>query len=130
MSASPASTILFVYGTLMRGDVRAPALAGQQFLGPATTQPRYRLVDCGDYPGLIEAAAGVGIEGELYAVDAECLRKLDLIEGVDEGLYERRPVLLDDRPGAGTVAYFYLGPIDDLPDCGRSWRHWRSQHIR
>lgn len=115
---------LFIYGTLKRGDVRAPLLAGQSFLGEATTAPRYRLFNTGDYPALVEAKplglAGVSILGELWQVDDNCLARLDIEEGVDEGLYERRVIELDGGD-AGVQSYFYLHPVTGMPDCGDHW---------
>jgi len=85
---------IFVYGTLKRGYCRAANLVGQQFLGEAKTLAHYRLFDCGSYPGLVEAENGLEILGEVWTVDAACLRQLDLVEAVEEGLYRRGPIKL------------------------------------
>jgi gamma-glutamylcyclotransferase (GGCT)/AIG2-like uncharacterized protein YtfP len=120
---------LFVYGTLMRGDCRHGALAGQIFLGEAQTLPRYRLYDVGTYPGLVEAAPGLVIEGELWDVDDACLARLDLVEGVPDGLYARRPVALTAPfEHARAQAYFFLESTTGLTDCGPRW-HGRSRGI-
>lgn len=117
-------TPLFIYGTLKRGGVRAPLLAGQTYLGDAATSPLYRLYDTVDYPALVESAPhgidGLSILGELWAVDQACLSRLDEEEGVDEGLYARRPVVLLDQ-SSPVQSYFYLHPIDGLQDCGKEW---------
>jgi gamma-glutamylcyclotransferase (GGCT)/AIG2-like uncharacterized protein YtfP len=114
--------LIFVYGTLKRGGCRAGLLVGQRLLGEAETEPRYRMFDCGSYPGLIDAEAGQSIKGELCAVDAECLRALDLAEGVAEGLYARRPIrLLAPYADEIVEAYFYLPSTAGLPDCGVCW---------
>ena len=116
-------TLLFVYGTLKRGDVRAPLLDGQQYLGQTKTLTVYRLFNTGDYPALVEAEplglAGRAIVGELWRVDAGCLARLDVEEGVDEGLYERSMIKLADAQRAW--AYLYLHPIDGMEDCGDRW---------
>ncbi len=39
--------LLFVYGTLKRGERANRLLSGQRFVGAAETEPRYRLVDLG-----------------------------------------------------------------------------------
>jgi gamma-glutamylaminecyclotransferase len=116
-------TVIFVYGTLKRGDCRAHLLAREQYLGPARTEPRYRLVHCGEYPGLIDVPTdGRSIIGELYAVSAECLARLDLEEGVADGLYARRPVRLGNpHPQRLAEAYFYLLPVDGMSDLGEEW---------
>src|SRR5205814_1029562 len=68
---------LFFYGTLKRGGKNHRLLAGQRFVSPAATAPRYRLFDLGPYPGLVEAAGGVSVRGELWDVTAEYLAPLD-----------------------------------------------------
>ncbi|MBX3440108.1 MAG: gamma-glutamylcyclotransferase [Planctomycetaceae bacterium] len=112
---------VFVYGTLMRGGCRAHALGDEHFLGTARTAPCYRLFDCGEYPGLVPNG-NRSIVGELWEVSARCLEQLDQIEGVDEGLYERRPIQLQP-PGTEhpVEAYFYLMPTTGLVDCGDRW---------
>lgn len=114
---------LFVYGTLKRGDVRAGFLNGQAFIRVAQTEPKYRLFNVGTYPALVEAqpigVEGLAIQGELWEVDRACLARLDLEEGVDEGLYERRDVELCGLGRA--LAYFYLRSVEGLPDCGERW---------
>jgi gamma-glutamylcyclotransferase (GGCT)/AIG2-like uncharacterized protein YtfP len=118
------SATLFIYGTLKRGDVRAPLLAGQRFIGETRTAPRYRLFNTGDYPALVEASSinqpGRSILGELWAVSPACLGRLDFEEGVDEGLYERRAVELMGND-EDAQAYFYLHPVVGMADCGASW---------
>ncbi|MCA9071484.1 MAG: gamma-glutamylcyclotransferase [Planctomycetaceae bacterium] len=113
---------LFVYGTLKRGFSRATVLQGETYLGTARTQTRYRMFNCGNYPGLVEVPEGLSIEGELWEVRPECLERLDEIEGVEIGLYQRVKVLLKsphDRVDAET--YLYLQSIEGMPDCGVRW---------
>ncbi len=120
--SSDQATIVFVYGTLKRSFCRAYALADQQFIGEARTAPKYRLVNCGEYPGLLPADSGKSIQGELYAVDAECLRRLDEIEAVDEDLYRRDRIELESPYHQTTVlAYFYNQDVTGMPDCGTRW---------
>ena len=78
---------LFIYGTLKRGHSRADAMNGQRFLGIAQTAPKYRMFDCGEYPGLVEADDGVSITGELWDVDQVCLNVLDELEGTNIDLF-------------------------------------------
>lgn len=113
---------LFVYGSLKRGFANHHYLAGQTFLGEAVSRPVYRLYAFGDYPAVIEASAGTGysIAGELWEVDAACLRELDRLEDVDAGLYRRAPANL-----AGTddpvILYLFAQDIADLPEVGPIW---------
>lgn len=113
---------IFVYGSLKRGYRLHGLLRDQQFLGTARTVARYRLFDCGHYPGLCDAADGVAIEGEVYVVSDGCLEALDRAEGVDEGLYERRAIALQPPFECTAVqAWFYRRATHGLPDCGTSW---------
>lgn len=119
-----SATLLFVYGTLKRGDVRAPLLDGQVFVCEAKTAACYRLFNVGTYPALTEASplglSGRSIHGELWQVDHACLERLDEEEGVDEGLYERRLIELDgNHPQA--ESYFYLHTVKGMGDCGERW---------
>lgn len=113
---------VFVYGTLKRGHCRAHFLQGQTFLGEARSQSLYRLMNCGEYPGLIDAIDGLSIEGELWDVDARCLVELDREECIDVGLYARRIIqLLPPHEETPAEAYFYLGETRGLADCGTCW---------
>lgn len=118
------ATLLFIYGTLKRGDVRAPLLEGQQYLGVAQTTALYRLFNVGTYPALVEAEPiklpGRSIVGELWQVDNECLARLDEEEGVDEGLYERRVIELVECE-TSVQSYFYLHTVEGMLDCGACW---------
>ena len=87
------------------------------------TAARYRLFDCGSYPGLVIAESnGLAIEGEVYEVSEACLERLDEEEGVDIGLYERcRIQLKSPFDDIEIEAYFYLGDCRTLSDCGVRW---------
>jgi len=97
---------LFTYGTLMRDGCRSRALEQQRFLGIARTRCRYRLLDLGEYPGLVlRDQAGWSIEGELYEVQTGLLPVLDRIEGAP-WLFRLDLVELE-QPAELVVAYFY-----------------------
>ena len=116
-----ARHVVFVYGTLKRGHVRHFALAGQRFLGEAKTLPRYRMVNLGSYPAIVEPGS-FAISGELWEVDVACLALLDEIESVAESEYRRGSILLappyDDL---FVEAYFYDADVSSLPDHGEVW---------
>ncbi|KAJ1292652.1 hypothetical protein BS78_01G006400 [Paspalum vaginatum] len=124
-------TLVFTYGTLKRGFSNHPLLqelsrAGDASLvGAAVTSSRLPLV-CGPYrvPFLLDLpGAGERVAGELYAVTARGLARLDELEGVDRAHYERRPVAVDLAADGsarvdGAVAYYaHSGYAADL---------WRS----
>jgi gamma-glutamylcyclotransferase (GGCT)/AIG2-like uncharacterized protein YtfP len=86
--------LLFVYGTLRRGEPNQRQMGDARFVRTAWTEPRYELVDLGGYPALLEDG-DTPVSGELYEVDDALLVSLDRFEDVPE-LYERRAVALED----------------------------------
>ena len=82
--------LVFVYGTLRRGGVRAmPDLFPEaKFIGQAKV--RGNLYDLGTYPGLLLDESDSLVVGEVYEVDDETLGKLDEIEA--SSLYRRKQV--------------------------------------
>jgi gamma-glutamylaminecyclotransferase len=114
------TSLLFVYGTLKRGQRSHHLLLGQEFLGEARTVPVYRLYDAGLFPVLVDDRAnGVAVQGEVWRVDEVVLKRLDEWEGVPE-LYSRRPVVLEKDAGP-VCAYFFNGDVAAYADCGRRW---------
>lgn len=113
---------IFVYGSLKRGFALHHLLHNQSFLGSASAMPFYRIFDLGSYPGLVDWPAGLAVEGELYAVDAMTLGRLDDAEGVADGLYARRRIqLAPPHEDIIADAWFWLGAVRGLRDCGTSW---------
>jgi gamma-glutamylaminecyclotransferase len=111
---------LFVYGTLKRGQRRHHLLADQEFRGLARTLPRYRLYDCGSYPGLvIDDEHGLAVEGEWWRIDAALLPALDQYEGAPL-LFRRQAIELDGVAGP-VIAYFYQGRVAAFRDRGPRW---------
>ena len=72
--------LVFVYGTLRRGGVRAmPDLfPAAKFIDDANVKGS--LYDLGAFPGLLLDEANSLVIGEVYEVDDETLNKLDEIE--------------------------------------------------
>jgi gamma-glutamylcyclotransferase (GGCT)/AIG2-like uncharacterized protein YtfP len=113
------SITLFVYGTLKRGGRANYLLAGQEFVGEARTLPRYRLFTRNWYPCLVDDPRGYAIEGELWRVQEPALPALDEFEGAAD-LFERKPILVEGV-AEEIVAYFFLGPVEGLEECGPRW---------
>lgn len=116
-------TRVFVYGTLKTGGENHRYLAGQRLLGAASTTEGYTLFSLGDYPGMVRSGGpGRQVLGELWEVDDACLRALDELEGVAEGLYERVPVALQP-PFASVPAetYLYRRSIAGRRELGPAW---------
>lgn len=122
--------LLFVYGTLKGGGRNHRLLAGAEFIASARTEPRYRLIDCGPYPAMLEhPAAPLEIIGELYRISDSLLPALDELE--DEGTLYRRVVIpvvpiSDAAVELSTVTawtYLWLGRPDRFPlVAGAEWK--------
>ncbi len=113
MDPAQASTeverhLVFVYGTLKRGQGNHHWLEGAVFLGEASLTGAV-LHDLGPFPMAIEGDGTV--HGEVYGVNEAGLARLDRLEGCPR-LYARRPMALAD----GRRAWVYLG----------SWRQVRN----
>jgi gamma-glutamylaminecyclotransferase len=93
--------VIFVYGTLLRGEANHAQLGPAQYLAEAETAPRYELVDMGHYPALLEGGTDA-IRGELYEVPDSWLAHLDVFEDVPT-LYERKDIALEGSQALGYV---------------------------
>ena len=81
---------VFVYGTLQRGFHNHSLLANAPYLGEAETLERFVLrARRGGIPFVGRDQAVTPIAGELFAVDAATLRRLDQLEGYDPSFPER-----------------------------------------
>jgi gamma-glutamylaminecyclotransferase len=101
------ATLVFVYGSLLRGEANAHLLDGVDFLGPASTPAAYRLLDLGPYPGLV-AGGSTAVLGEVYRVPANRMGALDELEDHPR-VYIRMPIALDD--GRAVVTYLLNAPF-------------------
>jgi gamma-glutamylcyclotransferase (GGCT)/AIG2-like uncharacterized protein YtfP len=97
---STRAMLIFVYGTLRRGEPNHRELAGARFVATAQTAPVYDLVDLGAYPALLEGGV-TAVRGELYEVDDGGVERLDDFEDVP-ALYDRKAVAI---PGSPALAY-------------------------
>ncbi|KAH7422818.1 hypothetical protein KP509_12G027100 [Ceratopteris richardii] len=117
----PSHTLAFVYGTLKRGFgnhwLMEELMEGShaQFLGYGCTIRRFPLV-CGPFqvPFLLPSLSPAGhhVRGELYQVDSFAIKRLDELEGVGKGHYERCPI--DVRMTPSTEMGFPVHQDDDI----------------
>ena len=116
---SSSTSLLFVYGTLMRGFALHRLLEGRsRYVGEGTVAAR--LVDLGAYPGAVPDAHA-RVAGEVYDVDDVAWPALDSAEGPQ---YHRGEVGVLMRDGAERVAcvYWYRGPLRGVPIPGGDYR--------
>jgi gamma-glutamylcyclotransferase (GGCT)/AIG2-like uncharacterized protein YtfP len=110
--------LVFVYGTLLRGEVNHGLLADAKLLGPHRTEPRFTLYRLGAYPGLA-AGGGTAVHGEVYRVTDAGLRVLDQLEDYPR-LYDRE---LIPTPYGRAWVYVYRGRLRDRePIRSGDWR--------
>lgn len=106
--------LVFVYGSLKRGFGNHGFLENSKFLGITDTVHRvYRMYPLfGSFPTVVATNdEAYAITGELYEVDYDTLKRLDILEG-DGHMYTRR--LTSVHNGSDTVeAWMYMMPEDD-----------------
>ena len=115
---------LFVYGSLKRGFSNHHFLAGQEFIGDARTVLRFRMFDCGGFPGVVEAGpeGSYPIQGELWNIDATCRRRIDWLEEVDAGVYTLVGCEVDAGKGPEPAhLYVYQRALGDGQEAGTAW---------
>lgn len=115
--------VIFVYGTLKRGEENHRYLEGQVFLAETRTEPGYRMYMIDEYPGMIAVPAdGLAVAGELWQIDDDTLRRIDVLEGTKVGLYRRAPVRLEPpHNDAGAETYFYARSVEGCKDLGATF---------
>ncbi|XP_022744135.1 putative gamma-glutamylcyclotransferase At3g02910 [Durio zibethinus] len=94
--------LIFTYGTLKRGFSNHVLLQDLMRTGDAVFKGTYQTVEkyplvCGPYrvPFLLNMpGSGHRVTGELYAVSARGLARVDELEGTSRGHYERLPIQL------------------------------------
>ncbi|ALR16607.1 MULTISPECIES: gamma-glutamylcyclotransferase [Vibrio] len=72
--------LVFVYGTLRKGEYNHHYLSSGQFLGLHESDAQYTLYDLGPYPGVSQGHQT--IQGEVYLIDDDTLTALDKLEDV------------------------------------------------
>jgi gamma-glutamylaminecyclotransferase len=112
--------LLFVYGTLKRGQSANHLLGDAEFVRSAATLPVYQLLDLGTHPGMVESnGPGIAISGELWRISPEVIPALDAYEGAPTE-YGRRPIRIQDCVEP-VIAYFFLGDLSNLSPCSPDW---------
>lgn len=94
-------TLVFVYGTLRKGEVNHYLLDSASYCGAHTTLPKFQMNDLGAYPG-VTLGGTVSIVGEVYEIDRRQFAHLDQLEGYPQ-LYDRQLI-----PTEWGKAWIYL----------------------
>jgi gamma-glutamylcyclotransferase (GGCT)/AIG2-like uncharacterized protein YtfP len=107
--------LVFVYGTLRKGEINHNLLESSEFIGGYVTEPKFELHDLGEYPGLVEGTSS--IVGEVYRVNDETLAQLDILEDVP--IEYRRELI--DTPYGPAHYYIYQGQVQGSDIHGGDW---------
>lgn len=119
--------LVFVYGTLLRGELNHHLLAAGELVGAHRTESAYTLFQLGGYPGVVRGGS-TSIAGEVYRVDQCTLGLLDRLEAYPR-LYDRIAI---QTPYGRAWAYVYRGSVAGRPVIqSGDWRdHVRSDRLR
>jgi len=95
------SHLIFIYGSLRRGNVTAISIRfpNSGFIAEATV--RGNLYDLGAFPGLVVSESNSTVNGELYEVDDELLSKLDEFEASTNYLRKQVEISFNDHNETG-----------------------------
>lgn len=121
--------LLFVYGTLLRGEERE-GLVSQFEARAAITLGKLWRVPAG-YPALQFSMEGTPISGEVLTISGSpVLSVLDLYEGVGEGLYDRIRLPIQTDKGTEQAWAYVMSPVQlrragCIPLKVNDWRHYR-----
>jgi len=97
---------VFVYGTLKKGGWNHSFMDGSRCIGNGSLGKDYSLfVD--SLPKVVHAPSQDGVDGELYEVNLETLKKLDRLEG-HPLFYKRELVEIFLEDGSTEEAYMYI----------------------
>ncbi len=128
-AVGPEETALFCIGAHMSGlplNGQVTSLGGR-FLREAVTQPDYRLYAMGDRPGMVRAADGAAIAGEIWVLPTAAIGAL--LAQVPPPLCFGT-VALDDGPCLGFLAE-QAGIVGEADITGfGGWRAWLTSDRR
>lgn len=114
MAADAPDQLLFVYGSLKRGQVNHAELGSARFVGHTQTRPAFALRVIDGYPALVPGQHAV--LGELYRIATGDLARLDEFEGPG---YRRQAIELEG--GSAALSYVATAPASGEPYPRDEW---------
>jgi gamma-glutamylcyclotransferase (GGCT)/AIG2-like uncharacterized protein YtfP len=115
---------LLVYGTLQQGYWNNRLLHGAKFLGPALTEKKYVLFNCG-FPKAVPFSVNeekyplLQVRGEVYEVEEDHVKMCDRLEG-HPSWYHRSPIQAKMMSGEKVDVNIY-----EMPE----WQDTKVCHI-
>ena len=100
---------IFVYGTLKKGYLNHYLLVDAESIGKARTANKYSMYPsiCNNYPFAIESKKENFLNGEIYKINKNIEKKLDILEGFPD-LYLKKEidVILENEELIKATIYF------------------------
>ena len=108
---------VIVYGTLKKGGLFSGYMEDSEYVKDVVVTG-FKMYDSKvGYPFVVESKEDECIQGEEYKIDSETLKKLDIVEGTQSGLYKR----LDLRKVKKKIkepTYIYVSTLDRMTGFG------------
>jgi len=109
---------LFVYGSLKKGFKNEHILQDYTFLSTCSTLEKYEMypTSCYSFPCLFisDREIGKNVKGELYKVNNELLKILDIFEGVNSGFYSREKISVTVHNNTLMAFCYVTNTTDDI----------------
>lgn len=102
--------LVFVYGTLRRGEVNHHLLIDAEYVGGHVTPPIYKMLNLGTYPGVVAGGSSF-VVGDIYRVNQVQFNKLDRLENYPS-LYTRKLISTESEKA---WIYLYGGKRENRP---------------
>jgi len=126
--------LVAVYGSLRKKLHNHHLIESSDYLGSFSSEPVYYMYDLKSYPGIVEGG-DTSILMEVYKVDSDTMKKLNLLEGYDENnldkkynFYNRKEI---NTPYGRSYFYVYNYEIFDYKkvECG-DWHSYKNEETK
>jgi gamma-glutamylcyclotransferase (GGCT)/AIG2-like uncharacterized protein YtfP len=128
MKAMDTRTVIFVYGTLLRGNCNHDRfLSGSKYLGEGRLSG-YALYNLGSYPGVKQKEED-SVKGEVYSIDSETLVRINRLEG-EGSLYslKKESIEMDGKIIPNIGVYVYLHGVEEKNYVGPNKQPWGKKN--
>jgi gamma-glutamylcyclotransferase (GGCT)/AIG2-like uncharacterized protein YtfP len=116
---------LFVYGTLKEGYERHVLLGDDKVYMGKHFIDGYIMIHCGEYPQVFHTSESWNrVHGEVYEISTETLAKLDVVEGVGQGVFARNLVNISNL---GQCDIYVRRDAPDVPFTKVIGGEWRGK---
>ena len=118
-AVQPNETVLFVYGSLMKGQSAHELIKDSVCRGKYALKD-YAMFDLGAYPGIKERN-GETVVGEVYVINKNLIPELDRYESEGSLFVRKQLEVVSDKEKITANAYVYLGSVEHKPMKNEMW---------